>query len=153
MKYSLLLFSLSFSLTLFGQRYTNSVGLKFASIGSTQINGKHFMNENNALEVSLGGNTNYVWMQGNYLWQSQLVDELDYYLGAGPGFGINSRNPIIQNSLNDRYLFGVNGVLGVEYKLPDYPFTFSLESGPYVQLIPTLSLGWNVGLAARYVLP
>ena len=153
MKRLLLVFGLFFTLTLFGQRYTNSIGLKFASLGSTQINGKHFLNENNALEVSLGGNTSYVWMQGNFVWQNALMDGLDYYVGAGPGFGINSRNPIIQTSLNNRFMFGVNGVLGIEDKLPDYPFTFSLESGPYVQINPNFSLGWNVGLAARYVLP
>lgn len=153
MKYSLLLFSLLFTLTLFGQRYTNSVGLKFASLGSTQINGKHFMNENNALEVSLGGNTNYIWVQGNFEWQHPLVDDLDYYIGAGPGFGIFTGNSIMQTPANDQYFIGVNGVLGVEYKLPDYPITFSIESGPYVQINQKFSLGWNVGLAARYVLP
>lgn len=153
MKCSLLVFSLLFTFTLFGQRYTNSVGLKFASLGSTQINGKHFLNENNALEVSLGGNTNYVWVQGNFEWQSTLFEDLDYYIGAGPGFGIFTGNSIIPSSANDRYMIGVNGFLGVEYKLPDYPFTFSLESGPYVQINPNFNLGWNVGLAARYVLP
>lgn len=153
MKPFLLSCSLFFTLTLFGQRYTNSIGLKFASLGFTQINGKHFLNENNAVEVSLGGSTNYIWMQGNYEWQHPLVDDLDYYFGVGPGLGIVSGNPIMQNSANDRFMLGANGVIGVEYKLPDYPFTFALESGPYLQIIPRLSLGWNIGLAARYVLP
>lgn len=153
MKCSLLLFSLLLTLSIFGQRYSNSVGLKYATQGSMQINGKHFLTENNALEVSLGGYTNYVWLQGNFLWQSPLVDDLDYYFGAGPGFGMFTGNSIMQTSANDRYFIGVNGVFGVEYKLPDYPFTFSLESGPYVQVIQKFSLGWNVGLAARYVLP
>ncbi len=111
------------------------------------------MNASNAVELSLGGNSNYVWMQGNYEWQYNLVDDIDYYFGAGPGFGIVSGNPILQNSSNDRLMFGVNSVLGAEYKLPDYPFTFSFESGPYLQIIPSFSLGWNFGLAARYVLP
>jgi hypothetical protein len=153
MKHSLLACSLFLSLTLLGQRYTNSVGLRFANIGFTQLNGKHFMNENSAVELSLGGNSNYVWMQGNYEWQHPLVDDVDYYFGAGPGLGIVSGNPIMQNSANDRFMFGVNGVVGVEYKLPDYPITFAFESGPYLQIIPSLSLGWNFGLAARYVLP
>jgi len=150
MKHSLLAFSLLFSLTLFGQRYANSVGLRFANIGYTQINGKHFMNASNAVEVSLGGSSNYVWMQGNYEWQHPLVD---YYFGAGPGMGIVSGNPIMQNSANDRFMFGMNGVMGVEYTLPDYPFTFAFESGPYIQIIPSFNLSWNFGLAARYVIP
>jgi hypothetical protein len=111
------------------------------------------MNPNNAVELSFGGNSNYIWIQGNYEWQYNLVDDIDYYFGAGPGFGIVSGNPIFQNSYNDRLMFGVNGVFGAEYKLPDYPFTFSFESGPYLQMIPNISLGWNFGLAARYVLP
>jgi hypothetical protein len=153
MKHSLLAFSLLFTLTLFGQRYSNSVGLRFANIGNTQINGKHFLNANNAIEMSIGGSSNYVWMQVNYEWQHALVDDVDYYFGAGPGMGIVSGNPIMQNSANDRFMFGMNGVVGVEYTLPDYPFTFAFESGPYLQIIPGLNLGWNFGLAARYVLP
>jgi hypothetical protein len=153
MKHSLLLCSLFFSLNFFAQRYTNAIGLRFANIGYSQLNAKHFMNANNAVELSLGGNSNYVWVQGNYEWQNKLVDDIDYYFGAGPGFGIVSGNPILQNSSNDRLMFGVNGVVGAEYKLPDYPFTFSIESGPYLQIIPNVSLGWNFGLAARYVLP
>ncbi|MEN9986967.1 MAG: hypothetical protein RLZZ585_6 [Bacteroidota bacterium] len=153
MKRFLLSCSLLFTLTLFGQRYTNSVGLRFSNIGLTQINAKHYMNASNAVEVSLGGSTNYIWMQGNYEWQHPLVDDLDYYFGAGPGVGIVSGNPIMQNSANDRFMLGANGVIGLEYKLPDYPFTFAIESGPYLQIIPSLSLGWNIGLAARYVLP
>jgi hypothetical protein len=82
-----------------------------------------------------------------------LTSDFDYYVGIGPGMGLVSGNPIMNNSANDKFMVGANGVIGTEYKLPDYPFTFAFETGPYLQLIPNLRLGWNFGLAARYVLP
>lgn len=153
MKTILLSLSLIFSLSLFAQKYTNSIGLRFSNVGFTQLNAKHFLNANNALEVSLGGSSNYVWIQGNYEWHHELTSDFDYYVGIGPGMGLVSGNPIMNNSANDKFMVGANGVIGTEYKLPNYPFTFAFETGPYLQLIPNLRLGWNFGLAARYVLP
>jgi hypothetical protein len=153
MKHCLLFFSLLFSLSFFAQPYKTSVGLRFANVGFTQLNGKHFLNELNAVELSLGGSSNYVWIQGNYEWQRNLTEEVDYYLGVGPGLGIVSGNPILGNSSSDHFMLGANGVVGAEYILPDFPFTFAFETGPYVQIIPSLRLGWNFGIAARYVLP
>ena len=98
MKHVILFFSLFFSMSFFAQRYTTSVGLRFANVGFTQLNGKHFLNEHNAVELSLGGNSNYVWVQGNYEWQQKLTEEVDYYLGVGPGLGIVSGNPILVSS-------------------------------------------------------
>jgi hypothetical protein len=153
MKLPLLISCLFFSLNFFAQRYTNSIGLRFANLGFSQLNAKHFMNANNAVEVNLGGNSNFVWMQGNYEWQQNLVDDVDYYVAAGPGFGMYSGNSIVQNTSNNRFMFGLNADIGAEYKLPDYPFTFSFETGPFLRIIPSINLGWNFGLAARYVLP
>jgi len=153
MKFLFFVFSIFFSLGFYAQRYSNAVGLRFSNIGLTQLNGKHFLNDNNALEASVGGSSNYIWMQANYEWQHTLVNDFDYYFGAGPGFGIVSGNPIMQNSATDRLMLGANGVVGMEYTMPDFPITFSIETGPYLQVIPSLSLGWNFGLAARYVLP
>lgn len=153
MKHKLLFFCLFFTFSFFAQPYKKAVGLRFANIGYTQLNAKYFMAKENAVEISLGGNSNYVWIQGNYEWQQLLFDDVDYYFGVGPGCGIVSGNPILGNSSTSRFMFGANGVAGVEYKLPDYPFTFAFESGPYLQVIPSLRLGWNFGIAARYVLP
>lgn len=153
MKHCLLFFSLLFSLSFFAQPYKTSVGLRFANVGFTQLNGKHFLNNLNAVELSLGGNSNYVWIQGNYEWQHPLVDDVEYYFGVGPGLGIVSGDPILGNSSSDHFMLGANGVVGAEYTLPDFPFTFAFETGPYVQIIPSIRLGWNFGIAARYVLP
>lgn len=152
MKLNLLFAVIFCGSSLFAQRYMDAVGLRFANVGFTQLNGKHFMNANNALEASIGGNVNYLWVQGSYDWQQKLTDELDYYVGAGPGLGFVSGKPILGNSSSDRFLFGGNAAFGVECTLPDYPFTFSLETGPFVQVIPSVKLGWNFGIAARYVL-
>jgi hypothetical protein len=153
MKTLFLSICLFFSLQLSAQIYTTAVGLRFANVGFTQLNAKRFLNANNAVELSLGGNANYVWIQGNYEWQEKLNNDFDYYLGLGPGLGLVSGNPIMNNSANDKFMMGANGVLGTEYTMKDYPFTFAFETGPYLQLIPNLRLGWNFGLSARYVLP
>ena len=152
MKFYILFLSLFCLNTFFAQRYTDAIGLRFANVGFTQLNGKHFMNANSAIELSLGGNANYVWLQGNYEWQDKLTKDVDFYVGAGPGFGFVSGKPILGNASSDRYMFGLNGIFGAEYTLPDYPFTFSVETGPFVQIIPSAKLGWNFGIAARYVL-
>ncbi|MEY4659534.1 MAG: hypothetical protein RJB36_1300 [Bacteroidota bacterium] len=145
MKTLFLSICLFFSLQLSAQKYTTAVGLRFANVGFTQLNAKRFLNANNAVELSLGGSSNYVWIQGNYEWQEKLNNDFDYYLGLGPGLGMKSAN--------NEFMLGANGVVGAEYTMKDYPFTFAFETGPYLQLIPNLRLGWNFGLSARYVLP
>jgi hypothetical protein len=152
MKFHILLISFFSISSLFAQRYTDAIGLRFANLGFTQINGKHFTSENTAIEANIGGNSNYVWLQGNFELQYHLTKEVDYYLGAGPGLGLVSGNPILGNSSTSRFMLGANAVAGVEYMLPDHPFTFSLETGPYLQVIPNVRLAWNFGIAARYVL-
>lgn len=154
MKYIILSFFLFFSLNFFAQRsYTNAVGVKYANIGSIQLNAKHYLNDDIAAELSLGGNLDYVWLQGTLNWQVKRSLDTDFYIGAGPGGGIVSGEPILGNSSSNRYMLGGNFFFGGEYLDTEFPVSISFETGPYLQVIPKITLGWNFGIAARYVLP
>jgi hypothetical protein len=50
-------------------------------------------------------------------------------------------------------MYGVNVFAGGEYVDTEFPVSISFETGPYVQVSPNLTLGWNFGVAARYVIP
>lgn len=153
MKHLIVFFCLFLSMNFFGQRYKNAFGLRYATIGSLQLNAKHFVNDDISAELSLGGNLDYVWFQGNLNWQVQNALDTDFYIGAGPGFGIVSGESILGNSSSSKYMYGVNLFAGGEYVDTEFPISLSFETGPYLQVSPNLTLGWNFGVAARYVIP
>lgn len=107
-----------------GSSYKNALGVKVWDGGG--ISFKHFVSDKNALEF-----VGYFWNQGTritglYEIHMPLSDAggLQWYIGPGAHVGFyNSKN-------GDGTFIGVDGVLGLDYKLKKAPLNLSLDWQP-----------------------
>jgi hypothetical protein len=133
------------------QDYTTAVGLKFYP-GSISI--KHFTEKNKAIEGLA-----YFWNYGNrftglYEIHGDIneVDRLRWYIG--PGAHIGFWNDTWKTNYPARatgVAIGLDGVLGLDYKLKEAPINISIDWQPSFNLIgySYFESGWG-GLGIRY---
>lgn len=153
---------LLFTLTLFllftrraaAQDYRVAAGLKFSyEFGPTV---KYFLDQGDALEAQLGFRSHGVVFTG--LWERHIaafnVDKLKFYYGfgahiGGVGAGTYKRfNGDNVDYANNSILIGGDGIVGLEYIVPNSPIGISLDlnprlelgRGPYFDLAPGLGL-------------
>lgn len=123
--------------------YTTAVGFRGGETSGLTI--KHFMGDQNALEGILG-----LWYHGFsatllYERHSQAFNAsgLNWYYGIG-GHGTFYSTHRYYNyhgrHRHDRYHsgsvgVGIDGVFGLEYKIPKAPIAFSLDVKPYIEVI------------------
>jgi hypothetical protein len=151
MKKSTILLLFITSLILFSKRakaqdYTVAAGLKFSyEYGPS---GKYFIDKTDAIEAILGLRSHGAVFTG--LWERHIplldVDKLKLYYGFGAHIGGvgNNTNPKFNNTL----LLGADGIVGVEYVIPESPIAISVDlnprlefgHGPYFDLAPGLGL-------------
>ena len=112
---------------------------------------RKFLSDKNAFEV-IGSARVYTFGQsyfgvtGLYQWVLPFpVEQMNWYFGVGADLGIYSDNSGSAVSV------GVDGIIGADYTLADYPFTFSVDFIPSFALINGGFYGGNVGLSARYI--
>lgn len=124
-----------------GQSYTTAVGVKFYP-GAISV--KHFLNNDNKAIEGLG----YFWSKGfrvTGLYEIHAdinsVSGLKWYVGPGAHLG----------SYGSKYggggSFGVDGVLGLDYKFDDVPINISLDWQPSFEF---LSNGYENGFAGNF---
>ena len=138
-----------------GSSYKTALGVKFWP-GAVTV--KHFVKNNRALE-GLG----YFWehgfrFTGLYEFHGDFngAPGLKWY--AGPGFHAGVYNHGWHRHKHDeeyyyedgRGSFGVDGILGLDYKFKGAPINMSLDIQPYVEFVdhPYMDL-WG-GVAVRY---
>lgn len=133
----------------FSQSYKTAIGFKGGYPGFGSLNAKHYLKASHAIEASIGGNANFLWLQGIYEINKSLpTSGMNWYLGIGPSLGIaNTMN----NTTDGLYLMGT-GLIGIEYTFQDLPINIALDTGPNLQFIPNIGLRWGGGLAVRYTL-
>lgn len=147
-----------FSVTLCAQQYSTAIGLKGGAygLGTGGVNLKHFLSSGLALDATVGGGANHLSLNALFQWQSStgLTDGLDWYFGVGGTLGITrftSAHPVWGKQTSGTYLLG-NGVIGLEYIIPDLPINIALETGPYIGVLNAPMFGWGGALAVRYIL-
>lgn len=134
-----------------GSDYRTALGVKFYP-GAITV--KHFIKDDAALEGLL-----YFWRYGfrvtglyEYHGDINNAPGLKWYVGGGAHIG--SWN----NEWKDRYptrdngvQFGVDGVLGLDYKIKEAPLNLSLDWQPSFNIVgySYFEGGW-LGLAIRY---
>lgn len=134
-----------------GQSYKTALGVKFYP-GAISI--KHFIGDNRAIE-GLG----YFWghgfrFTGLYEIHGDISDApgLKWYIGPGAHIGVYNEGWYYKDHFYDNggLSLGIDGVLGLDYKINDAPINLSLDFQPSFELIthPYFS-GWG-GLAIRY---
>jgi hypothetical protein len=130
-----------------GSEYETAIGVKLWDGGGVSL--KHFTKPNTALEGILYFWGNGVRITGLYELHYPLagVDGLQWYVGPGAHIGIyNSKG-------GDGAFIGIDGVIGLDYKIHNAPLNFSLDWNPNIEFGSGRGFngGWG-GLAIRYTL-
>ena len=146
-----LLNSQSSSAQALGSDYQTAVGFKFHP---TAITAKHFIKSDAALEGLL-----YIWRDGvrvtglyEYYGDINGVDGLKWYIGGGAHVGFwNDEWRRDYPNRNKGVNIGVDGVLGLDYKIKGAPINISLDWQPSVSFVGYnyWEAGWG-GLAIRF---
>jgi hypothetical protein len=139
------------------QDYTFSAGLKFGGY-ENGISAKYFMADNTALEGILGFRNSGVVITGLYEIHQEAfnVPALKFYYGFGAHIGaIGSGNYRRFNGDNEFYnnnkiLLGLDGVLGLEYIIPQSPIAVSLDLNPRAELATGPFFDIAPGLGVKY---
>lgn len=127
------------------QDYTTALGVKFWDGGGITL--KHFFNEQNAGEL-----IGYFWSQGArftglYEIHGDISNAggLRWYIGPGAHVGFYN------SKYGDGAYFGVDGVLGLDYKFNNAPINLSIDWQPSIEFGSGRGFygGWG-GLGVRY---
>lgn len=151
-KIGLILSLVALSTFSLAQNYKTAVGVKGGYPGYGSINGKHFLNSKTAIEGSIGGGSNTLWLQGLYELNFSLEDGLSWYAGGGANVGFFSYKNPLNNERTNNIMLGLNGIVGLEYTFEDFPLNVALDTGPNILLINSFGFGWGAGLAVRYAI-
>jgi hypothetical protein len=153
----------------FGQDYKNSAGLRF---GRTKgVNYKRFLNASGAVELFLGfdGHDEGIQLYTTYQWHEQIptpfTESLYLYYGVGGHIGYvrpttdktyyeNGSSIVTETQKRTYYAIGVDGIVGLEYRIYTVPMTVSLEVKPYFEyygLRYTQVRFWDFGFTVKYI--
>jgi hypothetical protein len=151
------------------QDYRNAAGLRFGKTDG--LNYKRFLTENGAIEVLLGfggydkGMQIYTTYQWHYQIPAEFTDNLYVYYGVGGHVGYinpylerqyyaNDSTIVTENEKKTSYAIGIDGILGVEYRIYTIPMTVSMELKPYVEyygLRYAQFKFWDFGFTVKYI--
>ncbi len=126
---------LLFTTGLSAQGYTSAVGARLGS--PLSLSYKTFISTTDAVEVYAGLRPYRKYgsfsLNGAYQIHADLseVDGLQWYYGAGAGFQVWSYRNYDRGSST----FSLSGYLGLEYLIPDFPLSVTLD------WVPTLFVG------------
>ncbi len=140
------------------QDYKTAVGLKFGGY-ENGISIKYFTSNIVALEGEIGFRNNGLVITGLYEFHQEAfgVPALKFYYGAGAHIGAVGRGTYHtfggtdETYSNSHILIGVDGVLGLEYVIPQSPIAVSLDlnpraelgTGPFFDLAPGLGIKYT----------
>lgn len=139
------------------QDYKTAVGLKFGAYENGPSI-KYFMDERTALEGIVGLRSHGVVVTGLYeLHQPAFnVAMLKFYYGFGAHVGAAGAGNYRtfggddQYYTNNRILLGADGVIGLEYKIPEAPIAISLDLNPRIEIATGPFFDLAPGLGLKY---
>ena len=155
---ALLMLIVSLSITASAQsNYNTSVGLRLGGY-ENGISLKHFISSDTALEGIIGFRPGVFVVTGLYEKQAVAFAEpsLNWYYGAGAHIGGISGDSYYRAYGKDRYygdsgmLIGADGILGLEWQLPQLPISTSLDLHPRLELARGPFLDLEAALTIRY---
>lgn len=86
-------------------------------------------------------------VSGLYEWQKGLGNGFTFYYGLGASIGVWN-----DNDDNSDFGLAIDGIAGVEWKIPSIPFTLSLDWKPSFELIPNTDFyAKGFALSFKYV--
>lgn len=112
-----------------GSSYKNAIGIKFYPAG---VSFKHFLSGNNAIEGIGYFYNRGTRITGLYEIHNDLpgleVEGLKWYVGPGAHIGF------INSNYGGGFSLGVDGVLGLDYKVAEAPINVSVDIQPALEL-------------------
>ena len=134
-----------------GSEYRTAIGVKFWP-GALSI--KHFIQDNRSLEGNI-----YFWdhgfrFTGLYEFNGDIngAPGLKWYVGPGAHFGVYNEGWYNDGHYykNGAASFGVDGVLGLDYKINGAPIDLSIDVNPYFEFLNHPYIGVWGGLGIRF---
>ncbi|GAB4382636.1 MAG: hypothetical protein Kow0075_14530 [Salibacteraceae bacterium] len=143
--------------------YSSSYNLAFGvrAGGTSGITVKYFTSSSSALEAIVGFGPNYFGITGLYeiYVPAFNVSGLNwYYGGGGHAVVFNSKKPWFELPGNyytaNAVGLGVDGIVGLEYKIPPIPIAVSIDLKPLINVTTTGNIGWSIdpGLGVKFTL-
>jgi hypothetical protein len=148
-------------------QYVTGIGLRGGKFNSG-LSIKSFLNANNnvGVEAMIGRSkigTDYGWIaKGFFIYQRPIMDArmqapFDLVFGAGlhgafykEGYYYLENGHIMPYGYNV-YVFGVDAMAGIEYKVPIAPVTITVDCNPFFDLVNKGPEFIDFGLSLRYV--
>ncbi len=133
--------------------YQSALGVKISS--GVAVSYKTFVTTNNAFEAQSTFFKQGIRLVGLYEFHHftfSNVPGLGWYLGPGAHVGFWKKN--YREKYNSTIDLGVDGVIGLDYKIPSAPINLSLDWQPSLSLLGNAALSPQYGgIAIRYILP
>lgn len=133
------------------QDYRTALGIRVG--GTSGVSVKHFYSRSTAFEGLLGFFGNGTSITGLVERHDQAFDTrgLKFYYGGGAHIAFYNGKDYYRNGFwrdidyyNQREVaFGINGVLGLEYKIDELPIAVSLDLKPFVEIGPGGYVGFS----------
>lgn len=155
MKKVLMTLAVVFCIVSFGnaQSYKTGVGLRGGLSGGVTI--KHFVSSNTAIEGIVSSRWRGVNLTGLYEIHAQAfdVEGFNWYYGFGGHIGFWDGKYASWGHDDKSYsVVGLDGILGLEYKIPDIPISLSADWKPMINVFGHTGL-WTDGgaISIKYV--
>ncbi|MEP6647606.1 MAG: hypothetical protein ABJC12_11015 [Saprospiraceae bacterium] len=130
------------------QGYKSAIGLRLGS--PLAISYKFFISDPAAIELYLGYRSygvGYTFLNPGAMYQYHFpissVEGLQWYVGGGASLYLYSYKSSY-GTAGDNLAFGINGVLGLDYKFANAPINLSAD------WLPTIVIGGFSGFGAGY---
>ncbi|MEZ4721177.1 MAG: hypothetical protein R2813_04790 [Flavobacteriales bacterium] len=126
--------------------YTYAIGVRAG--GESGVTGKYRFGSN-AIEGIISIQNNGIGLTGIYEWYAPAfsVPGMNWYYGLGGHADARSQNIYIieapRNS-TDRLGLGVDGIVGIEYKIAPIPIAVSLDLKPNITAWTNGGIGWGI---------
>ena len=135
------------------QDYNNAIGIRGGLFSGLTL--KHFIGDRAALEALLETRWSGLGVTGLYEIHANAfdVDRLNWYYGGGAHIGFYNGSNTKWGTANTSYsVIGIDGILGIEYNIPDIPINISLDYKPVFNIIGYTGF-WGDGgaLSIRYI--
>lgn len=118
-----------------GHDYQTGVGVKIGYWGGGALDVKHFMNPSSALEGLLSFGSHWFTITGLYEFHGPVTGApgLLWYVGPGAHLGFWNGGYKRDHDYGGAF-FGIDGVLGLDYKFNGAPIDLSLDIQPEVSI-------------------
>jgi len=125
----------------YAQDYNTGIGLRGGY--GWGITAKHFLNQSNAIEGFFYGYPNGFNLTGLYQFHNRAfdVDYLRWYYGFGAHIG---------NYSSSYFVFGIDGIIGIEYTFSEAPINIGLDFNPHVNFTGYTGFMPSAALSIRY---